>query len=61
LSFLLRQQTTSCSAKSRVHDQARTQAGCRGCIPHTRPKEVLTWHLMSLKIIVNNIFVLHIT
>jgi len=35
--------------------------GCRGCIPPTRPKEVLTWHLISLKIIAKNIFVLHIT
>ena len=24
------------------HRQARTQGGCRGCIPPTRPKEVLT-------------------
>jgi len=32
-----------------------------GCIPPTRPKEVLTWHLVSLKIIAKNIFVLHIT
>jgi len=29
--------------------------------PPTRPKEVLTWHLISLKIIAKNIFVLHIT
>jgi len=30
---------------------ADTGRGCRGCIPPTRPKEVLTWHLISLKII----------
>jgi len=41
--------------------QARTQGGCRGCITPTRPKEVLTWHLISLKINAKNIFVLHIT
>jgi len=28
--------------------------------PPTRPKEVLTWHLISLKIIAKNIFVLYI-
>jgi len=41
--------------------QARTQGGCRGYIPPTRPKEVLIWHLIWLKIIAKNIFVLHIT
>jgi len=35
----------------RRSNQERTQEGCRGCIPPTRPKEVLTWHLISLKII----------
>jgi len=35
--------------------------GFRGCIPPTRPKKVLTWHLISLKIIAKSIFVLHIT
>jgi len=41
--------------------QARTQeGGCRGCIPPTRPKQVLTWHLISLKIIAKTIFVLYI-
>jgi len=28
--------------------------------PPTRPKDVLTWHLISLKLIAKNIFVLHI-
>jgi len=37
------------------------RGGCRGCTPPTRPKEVLTWHLTSLKLIAKNIFVLHIT
>jgi len=27
------------------------RGGCRGCIPPTRPKEVLTWPLISLQII----------
>jgi len=35
--------------------------GMQGMHPSTRPKEVLTWHLISLKIIAKNIFVLHIT
>jgi len=35
--------------------------GVQGMHPPTRPKEVLTWRLISLKIIVKNIFVLHIT
>jgi len=35
--------------------------GVQGMHPLTRPKEVLTWHLISLKIIAKNIFVLHIT
>jgi len=30
---------------------ADTGGGCRGCIPSTRPKKVLTWHLISFKII----------
>jgi len=34
---------------------------CRGYIPPTRPKEVLTRHFVSLKIIAKNIFVLYIT
>jgi len=32
---------------------------CRGCIPPTRPKEVLTRHLILLKVIAKNIFLLH--
>jgi len=41
-------------------DQARTQGGDAGdASPTTRPKEVLTWHLISLKIIAKNI--LHCT
>jgi len=42
-------------------NQARTQGGCWGCILPTRPKEVLTWHLISLKSIAKKIFVPHIT
>jgi len=34
---------------------------CRGYIPPTRRKEVLTWNLIWLKIIAKNTFVLHIT
>ena len=30
---------------------ADTEGGCRGCVPPTSPKEVLTWHVISLKII----------
>ena len=41
--------------------QARTQGGMQGMHSPTRPKEVLTWHLISLKIIDKNIFVLRIT
>jgi len=39
--------------------QSRTQGGLQGMHPPTRPKEVLTRHLISLKIIAKNIFVLH--
>jgi len=31
--------------------QAWTQGGMQGMHPPTRPKEVLTWHLISLQII----------
>jgi len=37
------------SQSSTCPRQARTQGGCMGCPPG--PKEVLTWHLISLKII----------
>jgi len=37
------------------------KGGARDASLPTRPKEVLTWHLISLKIIAKNIFVLHIT
>jgi len=36
------------------------RGGCRGCIHPTRPKEVLTRHLISLKLIAKNIFVLRV-
>jgi len=40
----------------------RGHRGDAGDASHpTRPKEVLTWHLISLKLIAKNIFVLHIT
>jgi len=42
-----------------VCKQAQTQWGMQGIHPPTRPKEVLTRHLISLKIIAKNIFVLH--
>jgi len=35
--------------------------GMQGMHPPTRPKEVLTWHSISLKLIAKHIFVLHIT
>ena len=38
-----------------------TRGGMQGMHPPTRPKKVLTWHLISLKIIAQNIFVLYIT
>jgi len=38
-----------------------TGADTGGMHPPTRPKQVLTWPLISLKIIAKSIFVLHIT
>jgi len=46
---------------SKSHPGADTGGGLQGMHPPTRPKEVLTWHLISLKILAKNIFVLHIT
>jgi len=34
--------TSGRQTKPLQSEQARTQGGCRGCIPPTRPKEVLT-------------------
>ena len=49
-------------SKSMLHSGADTGGGMQGMHPPlTRPKEALTWHLISLKIIAKNIFVLHIT
>jgi len=40
---------------------ADTGWGMQGMHPPTRLEVVLTWHLISLKIITKNIFVLYIT
>jgi len=43
-----------CEGRRKVPTMSQAGAdtgGCRECIPLTRPKEVLTWHLISLKII----------
>ena len=55
--FWFRKQISSGSCQS----GANTGEGTQGMHPPTRPIEVLTWHLISLKIIPKNIFVLHIT
>jgi len=39
----------------------RTRRGHRGMHSPTRLKMLLTWHLISLKIVIKSIFVLHIT
>jgi len=53
----------SCSLKAMIFNrgsrQARTQGAMQGMHPPNRPKEVLTWHLISLKIIAKIFFTAH--